>query len=114
MTIAEGGAEHAALRDSAAAVERAARLRDRPLLTAAVVNQAAVEYATGRVLDALRRLDEAAAMVDDLDDHELAERIEAITQLGSVECSVERFDDARRHLERALALARESGHTELV
>jgi DNA-binding CsgD family transcriptional regulator len=55
-------------------------------------------------------LDRAAALVDQLSDEELAERIESAHFLGWAEIFLGRFDDADRHLRRGLDVAGGSGH----
>lgn len=54
-------------------------------------------------------LDRAAELVDGLTDEELAERTQAALFLGWAEIFLGRFDDADRHLQRGLDLARASG-----
>jgi DNA-binding CsgD family transcriptional regulator/tetratricopeptide (TPR) repeat protein len=54
-------------------------------------------------------LDRAAELVDELTDEELAERNVSALFLGWAEIFLGRFDDADRHLQRGLDLARASG-----
>lgn len=60
------------------------------------------------ILDDLA-LDRAAELVDELTDEELAERNVSALFLGWAEIFLGRFDDADRHLQRGLDLARASG-----
>jgi DNA-binding CsgD family transcriptional regulator/tetratricopeptide (TPR) repeat protein len=60
------------------------------------------------ILDELA-LDRAAELVDELTDDELAERNVSALFLGWAEIFLGRFDDADRHLQRGLDLARASG-----
>ncbi len=54
-------------------------------------------------------IDRAAELVDALTDEELADRVESALFLGWAEIFLGRFDDADRHLERGVNLARASG-----
>ncbi|HEX6584050.1 MAG TPA: AAA family ATPase, partial [Thermoleophilaceae bacterium] len=54
-------------------------------------------------------LDRAAELVDGLTDEELAARVVSVLFLGWAEIFLGRFDDADRHLQRGLDLARASG-----
>jgi DNA-binding CsgD family transcriptional regulator/tetratricopeptide (TPR) repeat protein len=56
-------------------------------------------------------LDEAVAAVDGLMDGELATRLEAAVWLGWSEVYLGRLDDALRHLDRGLRVARATSHT---
>jgi DNA-binding CsgD family transcriptional regulator len=56
-----------------------------------------------------RELDRASELVDALTDDELAERVETALFVGWAEIFVGRFDDADRHLDRGICLARASG-----
>ena len=72
------------------------------------------EYILGSTTEAARSLDEAAAVVDSLDDGELAARLDAAYYLGWAEHFMERYDDAIRHLGRGMAASRLSGQGHLV
>jgi len=72
------------------------------------------EYILGQTGDAGRHLDEASAVVDSLEDGELAARLDAAYYLGWAEHYMERFDDAIRHLERGMVASRLSGQGHLV
>ncbi|MEV6598250.1 AAA family ATPase [Actinoplanes sp. NPDC051346] len=59
-------------------------------------------------------LDEAGRLVDAMPDSELAERLDTVTFVSWGELYRERFDAARRHLERALRVARGSGQSHVI
>jgi DNA-binding CsgD family transcriptional regulator len=77
----------------------------------ALVAFAAAESDRKEILNELA-LDRAAELVDELTDEELAERIQSAHFLGWAEIFLGRFDDADRHLQRGLDLARASGQGE--
>jgi DNA-binding CsgD family transcriptional regulator len=56
----------------------------------------------------------AATLVDQLSDEELATSIDAALIIGRTEIHVDRFDDAARHIERGLAIARATGQGQLL
>ncbi|HKA02779.1 MAG TPA: AAA family ATPase [Acidimicrobiales bacterium] len=56
----------------------------------------------------------AATLVDQLPDSELAARIDAALIIGWTEMHVDRYDEAGRHLERGLAVARVTGQGQLI
>jgi DNA-binding CsgD family transcriptional regulator len=56
---------------------------------------------------------EAAALVDELSDEELARRLDAAVHLASAEFYFHRFDEASAHAERALAIGRATGQGQL-
>ena len=56
----------------------------------------------------------AATLVDQLSDEELATAIDAALIIGRTEIHVDRFDDATRHLERGLTVARDTGQGQLL
>jgi DNA-binding NarL/FixJ family response regulator len=64
----------------------------------------------GRVPEALRYADLASTLVDRLDDAQVAGRLDALHHLGGVEPYLNRYDDAVRHLTRAVALSRRTGN----
>ena len=100
----------AGLRTHAAeALDVAAAVGDRALAakSSALIAFAAAEsdQERARVVTAI---DRAAELVDALTDEELADRVESALFLGWAEIFVGRFDDADRHLERGVNLARAS------
>ncbi|MFI5495117.1 helix-turn-helix transcriptional regulator [Actinoplanes sp. NPDC051859] len=88
---------------------------NRALLAAALGVGVAVSQASGRGDEqSATRLDEARDMVDAMPDHELAERLDAALFLGWGELYLERYAPARRHLRRALRVARATGQSHLI
>jgi ATP/maltotriose-dependent transcriptional regulator MalT len=59
-------------------------------------------------------LSEAAAMFDNIDDACLAQRIDAAAYLAWAESNLERYPDALRHVERAIAVSRATGQGQFV
>jgi DNA-binding CsgD family transcriptional regulator len=88
------------------------RLGDGALLAAALGMCAAASDAA--VADRPAWVQEAAVLVDALADGDLAGHLEAAVWLAWGEMYTERFDDAVRHLERGLRLARETGQNHLI
>ena len=82
---------------------------DRALEAAARVLCALWEARLGTVARAHRELEAASATFDRLDDAELAPWLRTFARLGLAESMLERSDSARRHMERALDVARSSG-----
>ncbi|MDX6307667.1 MAG: hypothetical protein QOI06_713 [Nocardioidaceae bacterium] len=70
--------------------------------------------ASGDVDLALQQRDAAARLVDGLSDGELARALEVGVWLGWAEMFLEYVDDARRHLERCLTIARSGAHQHLL
>lgn len=82
---------------------------DRTLEATARVLSALWEARLGTVGQALRELDAAAETFDRLDDAELAPWLQTYARLGMAETMLERSESCRRHMERALSVARSSG-----
>jgi DNA-binding CsgD family transcriptional regulator/tetratricopeptide (TPR) repeat protein len=88
----------------------AGRQLDDPALKAASVAALARAGAfSGASPQILRACDEAAALVDDLSDEDLARRLDAATHLAGAETYLQRFADAQRHGERAMAVGHATG-----
>ncbi|HYF25448.1 MAG TPA: ATP-binding protein, partial [Baekduia sp.] len=103
-------ADFADQRTWARLAHRTARACGAPeLVAAATVYLAGAEYVADDVPAALSLAEDAARRVDALDDGRLGARADAVGWLGWVELYLERLDDAARHLDRALALARAAG-----
>ncbi len=85
------------------------REEDRGLHAVAAALNAFADYATGNLAAGQASADEAAALVDALPDAELIQRLDAAVWLGWAEAFVDRYDDALRHLDRAMSLARSAG-----
>jgi DNA-binding NarL/FixJ family response regulator len=89
---------------------RAGRLLDDPALKAASVAALARAGAfSGATPQILQACDEAAALVDALTDEDLARRLDAATHLAGAETYLQRFADAQRHAERAMAVGHATG-----
>ncbi|MEV6601478.1 AAA family ATPase [Actinoplanes sp. NPDC051346] len=102
-------------KEVADAIDTARLTGNRPLLAASLGVGVAVSHAAGPGQEnAAVRLDEATAMVDAMPDHELAERLDAALFLGWGELYLERYAQARRHLRRALRVARATGQSHLI
>jgi DNA-binding CsgD family transcriptional regulator len=94
--------------------ELASRLDDRPLAASASAILAWGAGLTGAVEDGEAYRTEAAALVDALSDRELAPRLDAAINVGLAELYLDRFDDAGRHGERVVAVARATGQPAFV
>jgi ATP/maltotriose-dependent transcriptional regulator MalT len=92
----------------------AARPLGIPVLTVSAVSILGLMYALeGETEPALRHLDEAAAMADGLSDPELADGVLAFGNLAVGEFYLDRLEASGAHLERAIALARSTGQSQL-
>ncbi len=91
----------------------AEELGDRPLRAACAAVVAMALAFGDRVEEAQALRQEAAALVDALDDSELALRIDAAANLGNAETYLGHLEDALRHLDRGLAVARATGQGKL-
>ena len=96
------------------ALSAARPLADRPLTAAAVAVLAFGGAASGATEQAGTHLLEAAALVADLDDAELALRLDAAANLAGAELYLDRYDEAAAHAERALSVARKTGQSEYI
>lgn len=100
---------------SADALRAARRVADRPLLAASIGLRVADSYIEGAIEpDTFALLDEGAELLDALADGDLARNLQAAVWIGWSEMFLERYDDAQRHLERGLSLARATGQNHLV
>ena len=82
---------------------------ERMLLASAWAMLALGEYNLADTAAARVAVDFARSLIDAAHDYELALRLETLAALGHAELGIERFDDAERHLERGLAICRETG-----
>jgi DNA-binding CsgD family transcriptional regulator/tetratricopeptide (TPR) repeat protein len=89
-------------------------LGDRPLTAAAVALLAFGNAADGETEAAEVHRSEAAALVADLDDAELALRLDAAANLAGAELYLDRYAEAAAHAERALSVARATGQSEYI
>jgi DNA-binding CsgD family transcriptional regulator len=103
------------MRDWAERALTATRLHaDRSLTAAAIAVLAFAHAATGATSEAEARSSEAATLVDDLADGELALRLDAAANLAGAELYLNRYPAAQAHAERALSVARASGQSEYI
>jgi DNA-binding NarL/FixJ family response regulator len=96
------------------ALNTARPIGDRPLAAAAVAALAFASATSGATPEAEARRAEAAALVADLDDHELALRLDAAANLAGAELYLDRYDDAGAHAERAISLGRATAQSEFI
>jgi ATP/maltotriose-dependent transcriptional regulator MalT len=83
---------------------------DRATRAAATGTLGCAEYMVGDMPAARRRLDEGEALFKDLADEELAGRLHSFVWCGMTEMYLERFDRAAAIFDRAMAVARATGH----
>jgi ATP/maltotriose-dependent transcriptional regulator MalT len=96
------------------ALSTARPLGDRPLVAAAVAVLAFANATSGATPEAEAHRSEAAALVADLDDDELAVRLDAAANLAGAELYLDRYEDAGAHAERAIAVGRATGQSEFI
>jgi hypothetical protein len=107
-------AEYDAMRDWAErAVEAATTLGDRSLVAAALGVRALAGGLSGVIPQARAHRDEAAALIDGLDDNELARRLDALVHLATAEMYLDQFDATGYHAERAPVIGRATGQGDL-
>ena len=107
--------EYQSMRQWAEAALGASRpLDDRPLLAAASAVAAFAAAANNATAEALTHGAEAANLVDSLDDTEVAQRLDAVANLAGAELYLDRYPESEAHAERALAVARATGQSELI
>jgi DNA-binding NarL/FixJ family response regulator len=98
----------------AEALETAGVAGDGALGAEALAVLAAGEAADGRLGAARAHADQAAVLLDALDDIALGPHVEAFHFLAWAETMLERFAPAMRHIERGLAISRATGSTRVV
>ena len=91
------------------ALETARPLGDAPLIATAAAALAWGTALCGLVPEAERYRAEAASLVDDLSDHDLARRLDAAIHLAGAELYLDRFAAAGDHAVRVIAVARATG-----
>jgi DNA-binding CsgD family transcriptional regulator len=96
------------------AVTTAHTLGDRPLAAAATAVVAFACAADGAIALAETRRHEAAAMVADLSDHQLALHLDTAVHLAGAELYLDCYQDAEAHADRAIAVGLATGQSELV
>ena len=97
----------------ARAVDAAAKLGDRALIAAALAVRALAGAVGGTAAEGHAHRAEAVAYVDDLPDHELARRIDALVHLATAEFYLDHFAAVGPHAERALTIGRATGRGDL-
>jgi tetratricopeptide (TPR) repeat protein len=107
--------EYAAMRDfSRRALEAARALGDKKLMATPAGVLAFADVLDGALTEADASIAEAAELVDGLSDDELARSRRATNNLACAEFFADRYEDARRHSERALAVAVATGQENFV
>jgi ATP/maltotriose-dependent transcriptional regulator MalT len=96
------------------ALTTALRLGDRPLAAAATAVLAFACAADGAITEAQTRRHEAAAMVADLSDHQLAFHLDSAVHLAGAELYLDCYPEAESHAARAMAIGLATGQSELV
>lgn len=96
---------------AARAVDAAMPLEDRALIAEALALHA---WPTGSDAgaDARAKADDAAALLDQLSDGEVARRPDGLAYLAAAEFYLDRFDAAVRHARRAVTVGRSTGYTD--
>jgi ATP/maltotriose-dependent transcriptional regulator MalT len=95
------------------ALAAARQLGDVPLTAASTAVGAVAAAFTGAIPEADAYRSEAAALVDALPDHRLANRLDAVTTLSAADLYLHRYHDAAAHAKRGLAIARATGQGEV-
>ncbi|MFD4134388.1 AAA family ATPase [Streptomyces goshikiensis] len=95
-------------------LELARSLGDEPAAAGALAVSALGEAYEGNTAAARELTDRAAACVDALTDRDLADQCEPLARLGWAEFYLERYEDAERHADRGLAIARRGGPLHLL
>jgi DNA-binding NarL/FixJ family response regulator len=96
------------------ALSTARPLGDRPLTAAAVALLAFAGATSGATPEAEARRSEAAILVADLDDDELALRLDAAANLAGAELYLDRYEQAEAHAERAITVGRATRQSEFI
>ena len=96
------------------ALTSAVALADRPLAAAATAVLAFASAADGAIATAEKRRREAAAMVADLSDSQLAIHLDAAVHLAGAELYLDCYQDAQAHADRAISVGLSTGQSELV
>ncbi|MCX4544159.1 LuxR family transcriptional regulator [Streptomyces sp. NBC_01565] len=94
--------------------ELARALGNEPAAAGALAVSALGEAYEGNTAAARELTDRAAACVDALADRDLADQCEPLARLGWAEFYLERYEDAERHADRGLAIARRGGPLHLL
>jgi DNA-binding NarL/FixJ family response regulator len=103
------------MREWSAKALAAADERANQALTAAVTALGAcADYMTCDIASAHAAADRAATLFDELDDQDVGRHLHTLAWFAWCEVFLERFDAAGRHLERGIAIARETGQGHLL
>ncbi|MFD8411867.1 AAA family ATPase [Streptomyces sp. NPDC059650] len=94
--------------------ELARTLGDEPAAAGALAISALGEAYDGNLPAAREYTDRAGACVDALPDRDLADSCEPLARLGWAEFYLERYEDAERHADRGVAIARRRGPLHLL
>jgi DNA-binding NarL/FixJ family response regulator len=96
------------------ALSTARPLGDRPLTAAAVAVLAFASATSGATPEAEALRSEATALVADLDDDELALRLDAAANLAGAKLYLDRYEEAGADAERAITVGRATGQSEFI
>jgi DNA-binding NarL/FixJ family response regulator len=96
------------------AVTEAHGLGDQPLAAAATAVHAFASAADGDIAVAEARRREAAAMVAELSDHQLALHLDTAVHLAGAELYLDYYAEAEAHADRAITIGLATGQSELV
>ena len=88
-------------------------LSDAPLTAASTAVLAVAAAFAGRIPAATAHATDAAALLDDISDDELAPRLDALANLATAELYLHRYHDAGLHARRGLAIARATGQSDI-
>ena len=89
-------------------------LDDQPLTASAAAVLTFASAASGATAEAEARCSEATALVADLEDAELAHRLDAAVNLAGAQLYLDRYAEAQSHAERARSVARATGQSEFI
>ena len=94
---------------AARAVDAAPPLGDRALTAAALAVRAVGGAFSGAAAEGKAYREEAAELIDELSDEEIARRLDALVHLATAEIGLDHFEASGRHGERALTIGRATG-----
>ena len=95
-----------AIQTGEAALTTVRTIRSPPLIAAAAAALCLAEAGAARIPPARRHRAEALAIIDDLPDEQLAERLDALYHLGWAENYLEHFEAAIAHVDRLIEIVR--------
>jgi DNA-binding NarL/FixJ family response regulator len=96
------------------ALSTARPVGDRPLAAAALAVLAFAGATAGATPEAEAHRSQAATLIADLDDDELALRLDAAVNLAGAELYLDRYADAQAHAQRAIAVGRATAQSEFI